>query len=101
MIIITVCADKCCRMSGSYHVIQLFQQLINEEKLNSIVEVRAAYCAHELKDNEVAVKIDNKSYSVQPKNTRQFFRKEVMPRANDVQKYMILNFSSRPLQASK
>lgn len=96
MIIITVCAAECCRHSGSYNVIQAFQHYIVAEMLYSLVEVRAAYCLHEERDNEVSVKIDNKTYFVRPENARLFFKKEVIPLLEDMKKYMMVNLKTSP-----
>ena len=77
MIILTVCVDKCCRSSGAYNVIQAFQQLIDEDMLHNLAEVRAAYLVHEDNDNQVTVKVNNKLYSLRPENARLFFKKRL------------------------
>jgi hypothetical protein len=96
MIILTVCVDKCCRFSGAYNVIQAFQQLIDEDMLHNLAEVRAAYLVHEDNNKQVAVKVNNKLYFLRPESARYFFKKEIIPQLEDIEKYLMVNLGASP-----
>ncbi|PHV72250.1 hypothetical protein CS063_01885 [Sporanaerobium hydrogeniformans] len=80
MIQLKVCIGSACHIKGSYNVINVFQQMIEEYELFEKVKLQAVFCLGKCAE-AVAVKIDNSEvYSVSGATARKFFEKEVMSR---------------------
>lgn len=44
MIKISICVGSSCHLKGSYQVIQIFQELIKKNRLETKVELKASFC---------------------------------------------------------
>lgn len=75
---IHVCIGSACHLKGSYDVIQTFERLIEENKLNDKIELKAAFCLGECA-KAASVKIDNGPViSVSPETAEEIFKTEIM-----------------------
>ncbi len=81
MITISVCVGSACHLKGSYSVIESFQTLICNYKLEGIVELKGAFCLGHCTEG-VSVKIDEEEeiYSVNEESSQQFFKEQVLGR---------------------
>lgn len=55
---ICVCIGSACHVKGSYQVIQKFKHLIETEKMQDQIEIKAAFCLGEC-GSAVSIKIDD------------------------------------------
>lgn len=81
MLVIQVCVGSACHLKGSYDVISTFQDIIIEQELQSLVEIKAAFCLGNCA-HAVSVKFEDEEnvFSVKPKTVSTFFRDEVLIR---------------------
>lgn len=78
MITIYVCIGSVCYIKGSDKIIKIFQYLIEEKKLESRVELKAAFCMDGC-SGPVSVRIDdNPVVSVSEDTAVEFFTRNVM-----------------------
>lgn len=77
MIKLYTCIGSACHLKGSYNVINTFQQLIEENKLNDKVEVCGSFCLGHCGE-AVSVKVDDEYFEVKPETARTFFKEKVM-----------------------
>ena len=78
MVELNVCIGSACHLKGSYNVIQSFQQIIEEEGLHHLVEMKAQFCMKQCQ-NGVSVALNGEAFSVSPETARRFFRETVLP----------------------
>jgi NADH:ubiquinone oxidoreductase subunit E len=78
MIEVRVCVGTCCHLSGSYNVIQDFQQLIEEYSLHEIVTLEAIFCMKQCGAKGVAIKVDEEVYRVESNQVKEFFHDKIM-----------------------
>ena len=70
---ISVCVGSSCHLKGAYEVINGFQKIIDEKKLNEKVELKASFCLGNC-TNGVSVRIDDGPVlSVSPESIYEFF----------------------------
>lgn len=82
MINLSVCIGSACHIKGSYNVINVFQQMIEEHKLADKVQLKAVFCMGHCTEC-VSVKVDDSEvYSVSGTTARKFFETEVLPKVN-------------------
>lgn len=81
MIELSVCIGSSCHLKGAYNVIQIFQQLIEENALHNIIELKATFCLRECSNPGVSVSIKGEGHHIKPENAREFFKDSVMPLA--------------------
>lgn len=75
-----VCIGSACHIKGSYNVISVFQQLIEEYQLFDEVELKAVFCLGHCVE-AVSVQInDGEIYSVSGETARSFFKAQVLSR---------------------
>lgn len=81
MVLISVCIGSACHVKGSYNVISSLQSLIEEHDVSKEVEVKAVFCLGQCAQ-AVAVSVDDdpKIYSLNAKNTKEFFDTVIMPK---------------------
>ena len=80
MINLSVCVGSACHIKGSYNILNIFQQAIEEYSLSDKVELKAVFCLGHCTES-VSVKIDDSEvYSVSGVSARKFFETEVMAR---------------------
>ena len=79
MVELNVCVGSSCHLKGSYNIIQIFQQLIEEGGLHDKVNMKATFCMKQCQDG-VSVALDGQPFSLAPENSREFFRSMVAPK---------------------
>lgn len=77
MIGLNVCIGSSCHLRGSYNVINIFQQLIEEHALHDKIDLRASFCMKHCQEG-VSVAIDGVHYSVSSESARDFFETVIM-----------------------
>jgi len=78
--IIQVCIGSACHLKGAYNVINSLQGLIDENRLQDMVTLKAAFCLGQC-TSAVSVKIDDEPVtSVNSSNVAQFFDEHVLGR---------------------
>lgn len=77
---LSVCIGSACHLKGSYNVIQIFQQLIEENALHGKVDFKGTFCMKQCRNNGVSVSFDGRSYIITPETAREFFTANVLPR---------------------
>ncbi len=82
MIHVSVCIGSACHIRGSYNVIQMFQQMIEEYKLHDKINFEAAFCMKKCQTNGVSVCVEGKYYDVLPETAKEFFQKDILPIVN-------------------
>lgn len=76
--VVQVCIGSACHLKGSYVVIQKLKSLIEEHKLEDVVELKSSFCLGECA-NGVSVKINSqKVKTVLPKDVEKFFETEIL-----------------------
>lgn len=80
MITINVCIGSVCHINGSYNIINIIQNLINERNLEDEVTVKGAFCLGNC-TKPVSVRVDEgEAVSVNEKNVIEFFDAQVVGR---------------------
>lgn len=75
-----VCIGSACHIKGSYNVINVFQQLIEEYHVFDQVELKAIFCLGHCME-AVSVQInEDEIFSVSGKSARTFFKEQVLSR---------------------
>lgn len=82
MIELNVCIGSACHLKGSYNIIQCFQQMLEEDSLHEVVELKAQFCMGQCQ-NGVSVTFEDEVYSVSPENAKAFFCNTVLTRAKN------------------
>jgi NADH:ubiquinone oxidoreductase subunit E len=80
MLELSVCIGSSCHLKGSYNVVQVFQQLIEENSLHEKVDFKATFCMKNCDKNGVGVSLNGEKYSVLPEQAREFFRTILLPK---------------------
>ena len=75
----TICIGSSCHLKGSRKIVEQLQYLVVENNLKDKVELGGTFCMGSCV-NGVSVKLDDKIYSLLPKNTKEFFENEVLPK---------------------
>ena len=73
----TICVGSSCHLKGSRSVIELFQRLVAERKLEEKVILSGAFCMGRCMDG-VCVTVDDKPFAVKPETAEAFFEREIM-----------------------
>ncbi len=79
MIELNVCIGSACHIRGSYNVIQTFQQMIEKYKVNDKIDLKSSFCMKECDKKGVAVSVNGKIFSIQPEQSKIFFKEEILP----------------------
>lgn len=79
MLELEVCIGSACHLKGSYNVIQTFQQEIEKKSLHDKIELKAQFCMQRCGGEGVIIRIDGKIYSLDPNESKEFFRNTIMP----------------------
>lgn len=77
--VITICIGSSCHLKGSRKIVDQFNALIKENKVEDKVSLNGSFCIGECMKG-VCVKIDGKLFSVLPETAEEFFQNEVMGR---------------------
>jgi len=84
MVEINVCIGTSCHLNGSYNVVQIFQQLIEEYSLHEEIEFKANFCMKQCQKKGVSVAIDGESYRVGPEDIRELFQNKILSKIDGV-----------------
>ncbi len=79
MLELSVCIGSSCHLKGSYNIIQLFQQMIEENALHDKIDFKASFCMRKCQSSGVAVSINGMVHHLQPETAREFFKNTIMP----------------------
>lgn len=82
MMKVTVCIGSSCHLKGSRLVVEELQYLIKENKLQDRVNLGGAFCMGKCNETGVNVTVDGVHFSVEPKDVKQFFEKEIKAKLN-------------------
>lgn len=74
---ITVCIGSSCHLKGSRQVVEQLQTLIARENMGEKVELGGTFCMNNCQ-NGVCVTLDEKTFSLTPDTTEDFFYREVV-----------------------
>ncbi|GAA0181173.1 NAD(P)H-dependent oxidoreductase subunit E [Clostridium sediminicola] len=78
--VVYVCIGSSCHLKGSYDVIKQITDLVEENKLEDSVTIKAAFCLGKCTQS-VSVRIDEDNYfSVNKDKVNEFFEKEILRR---------------------
>ena len=81
MINITVCIGSSCHIKGSHKVVEGLKNLIAENGIGDKVSIGGTFCMGECQRG-VCVSIDDTVFSVSPETVGDFFKDEILTRAN-------------------
>ena len=73
---VTVCIGSSCHLKGSRQVVEQFQYLIAENKLEDKVELGGTFCMGNCREG-VCVTVDGNLFSVNPETAKEFFETEI------------------------
>jgi NADH:ubiquinone oxidoreductase subunit E len=75
MLSIYICVGSACHLKGSYNIIKLLQQIIEEKQLEDRVEIKAALCLGNC-TNAVSARVDEgEVLSLSEENVRSFLKR--------------------------
>lgn len=74
---VVVCIGSSCHLKGSRQIVEQFQYMISQHKLDNEVELSGTFCMGECQRG-VCVKVDQEIFSVSPETARDFFEKEIL-----------------------
>lgn len=75
---VTVCLGSACHLKGSRRVVEDLQFLIAENGLKDKVKLAGQFCMGNCQ-NGVVVSVGEKTFSVTPETTKEFFDTEILP----------------------
>ncbi|MFV0342383.1 MAG: (2Fe-2S) ferredoxin domain-containing protein [Anaerocolumna sp.] len=76
---LSVCIGSSCHLKGSYNIIQIFQQLIEEHKLHDKIDFKATFCMKQCQNDGVSVSYNGSSNHIKPEMAREFFQTTILP----------------------
>jgi NADH:ubiquinone oxidoreductase subunit E len=76
---LSVCIGSSCHVKGSYNVIQVFQQLIEEYSLHDKINFKAVFCMKRCVNKGISVTFGDTVYNIAPENARAFFCETILP----------------------
>ncbi len=79
MIELSVCIGSSCHIKGSYNVIQIFQQMIEENSLHDRIGLKTNFCMRRCNCNGIAVSVNGQAFDLTPETAREFLTTEVIP----------------------
>lgn len=80
MIKVTVCIGSSCHIKGSRQVVEQLQYLVAQNNLSDKIELGGTFCMGKCQQG-VCVTINDETFSVSQDAVKDFFEKEVLPRA--------------------
>lgn len=73
MVELSICIGSSCHLKGSYNIIQIIQQQIEEKSLHDKIDFKAAFCMKECNNNGVCVSLNGKKHTVTQETAKEFF----------------------------
>ncbi len=74
---ITVCIGSSCHLKGARQIVEQLQYLIAENNLKETVDLSGTFCMGNCQQG-VCVTVGDKTFSLTPDTTKEFFEKEVL-----------------------
>lgn len=79
MLFVQICVGSSCHLKGSSEIVELFQNAVEEYKLDEDVVLSGSFCIGKCNRIGVTVQIDEEVHvGVTPENFREFFKKNVL-----------------------
>lgn len=75
---INICVGSSCHLKGSYNIIHVFQELINQYHLEDQVELKASFCLGHCTDGVSTIINGEPVYHVSPENAVEIFHQYVL-----------------------
>lgn len=75
---IMVCVGSSCHLHNSREIIGRIRELISQNQLDALVELKGSFCMGHCADPGVCVRIGETVYSVTPENVDEFFQTNVI-----------------------
>jgi NADH:ubiquinone oxidoreductase subunit E len=79
MKVIKICIGSACHIKGSYEVIEIFEELIREYKLQDKIELCASFCLGKCSNAVSVMRWDEKILYISKENAKQMFEDEFIP----------------------
>lgn len=79
MLELSVCIGSSCHLKGSYNIIQIFQQLIEEHNLHDKIDFKATFCMKQCQNDGVSISFNNTNNHIKPEMARDFFQTNILP----------------------
>lgn len=79
MVELSVCIGSSCHLKGSYNIIMVFQQMIEENALHKKIDLKATFCLRQCSNSGVAVTVNGEKHNVVPEDARKFFMESILP----------------------
>ncbi len=80
MVQVSICVGSSCHLKGSYQIIKLFEQLIEDMDLEDDIELKASFCLG-LCTKGVAITVANESLeNVNVSNAKDIFLEKIVKR---------------------
>lgn len=77
--IIQVCVGSSCHLKGSAEIVELFQNMITEHKLETEVTLAGSFCIGKCNRVGVTVQIDDEIHTgITKENFKEFFNEKVL-----------------------
>ncbi len=77
--VVTICVGSSCHLKGSREIITRLETLISKHNLKDQVELNGAFCMGQCVKG-VCIKLDGELFSLSPKDTDNFFDREILRR---------------------
>ena len=77
MVDICICVGSACHLKGSYEVIDRLKACVKNNKLESKITIKAAFCLGHCTE-AVSVKYGDNIYSVEPDTADEFFNDKIL-----------------------
>lgn len=82
--IVQICIGSSCYLKGSKELVELFQQAIDENRLEADVTLAGSFCTGRCNREGVTVSIDDDVYTgVTPAGFREFFNEKILKKVKD------------------
>jgi NADH:ubiquinone oxidoreductase subunit E len=73
---IIICVGSSCHIKGAYEIVEILKKIINEERLETEIELGASFCQGKCTEG-VVLKFDQEIVTkVSPENIRELFYRE-------------------------
>ena len=87
MLFVQVCVGSSCHLKGSHDIVELFQNAVEEYRLEDEVILSGSFCTGTCNRVGVTVQINDDTHiGVTRENFREFFQKNILDRIEDERK---------------
>jgi len=74
-----VCVGSACHLKGAGHVVETFQTLIRQQKLDGTLKLTGSFCMGKCDEPDITVEFDGTFYNVSAEGAEKFFNDTVLP----------------------